>query len=296
MLLKDKYTLLILPPDNGSARQLQLSRKRFQLVLLSMATAGLVLLGIVVGNFYLVSYIRNHESEFAQITTLKEDLAEKERQIQVLKAQNQEISQNLTELNKLETGIAAKLNLPPPAPPSPVSRGQVLNSVPVDSQTNVDLSQQHLALFKIYYAETQKLAEKRDHTPSIMPLAGQIVSTFGYRSNPFGGRSGEFHDGIDIACDYGSEVHATADGIITFAGWDGAYGLKLEIDHSYGIKTFYGHNSKLLVNTGDAVKKGQIIALSGNSGRSTGPHLHYGVIINGKSVDPKQWINETKEQ
>lgn len=295
MLLKDKYTLLILPPENGSARQLQISKKRFRLLLLGMVAVGLMLGSIVIGNIYLVSYIRNHAAEFAQITTLKEDLAAKEQQIQLLKAQNQEISQNLAELSKLEASIAATLKLPPPAPLSAASRGQSRNTAPFDPQTNLDLSQKHLALFQTYYAETQKLEEKRAHTPSIMPLQGEIVSTFGYRSNPFGGRSSEFHDGIDIACDYGSEVHATADGVITFAGWDGAYGRKVEIDHGYGIKTFYGHNSKLLVNTGDRVKKGQVIALSGNSGRSTGPHLHYGAIVNGESVDPSQLINETKE-
>lgn len=293
--MKDKYTLLILPPESGSTRQLQLSKKSFRLALIGVVTLGLMLLGIIIGNIYLASYIKNHQAEFAAVKTLKEDLAAKEKENDLLKAQNQEISNNLDELSKLEASISSTLKLPPPAPLSAASRGQSRNPSSFDPQTNVDLSKKHLALFQTYYAETQKLEERRAHTPSIMPLQGRIASTFGYRRNPFGGQSGEFHHGLDIACAYGSEVHATAAGVVTFSGWDGVYGQKVEIDHGYGIVTFYAHNSKLLVAKGDSVNKGQIISLSGNSGRSTGSHLHYGVILNGESVDPSQWINGIKE-
>lgn len=293
--MKDKYTLLILPPENASTHQLQLSKKAVLMAFGGALILGLIVLSIVMGNVYYASYIKTHKAEFAAVDSLKEDLASKDKEILLLKSQNQEISQNLDALSKLETSISGALKLPPPAPLSAPSRGQVRNGASLSPETNLDLSEKYLARFQSYYSETQKLLEKQAHTPSIRPLQGEIASPFGYRTNPFGGRSAEFHVGVDIACAYGSEVHATADGVVTFAGWDGAYGLKVELGHGSGIVTFYGHNSKLLVAKGDKVQKGQIISLSGNSGRSTGAHLHYGVIANGESVDPSQYMNGIKE-
>ncbi len=295
MSVKDNYTLLILPPESGSTRQLQLSKKSFRWVLAGVLAFGLLLLSIVIGNIYFASYIKTHQAEFAAVDTLKANLAAKEQEILLLKAQNREISQNLDDISKLEASISSTLKLPPPAPLSAPSRGQSRASASSNTETNLDLFKKHLLLFQTYDAEAQKLAERRAHTPSIPPLQGEIASPFGYRHNPFGGRSSEFHNGLDIACAYGSEVHATADGVVTFSGWDGIYGRKVEIDHGYAMITFYGHNSKLLVAKGDSVKKGQLIALSGSSGRSTGSHLHYGVIFNGESVDPSQWMNGKKE-
>ena len=153
-----------------------------------------------------------------------------------------------------------------------------------------------MELFQQYYEAALKFKAKLDHTPSIMPVQGEIASLFGYRKNPFGGWSKEFHDGVDIACDYGTPVLATADGVVTFSGWDGVYGRKVEIDHGNGIVTYYGHNSKLIVEVGQKVTKGEVIAYNGNSGRSTGAHLHYGAIVNGKSTDPLLFTNFTKEQ
>jgi murein DD-endopeptidase MepM/ murein hydrolase activator NlpD len=125
--------------------------------------------------------------------------------------------------------------------------------------------------------------------PTVLPSDGRITSSFGYRKSPFGRRS-EFHDGLDIAAAYGSPVRASADGVVVEAGWKSGYGREVIVDHGYGLKTGYGHNSKILVKVGQRVKKGEVISRVGSSGRSTGPHLHFIVFENGKAVDPRRYL------
>jgi murein DD-endopeptidase MepM/ murein hydrolase activator NlpD len=100
------------------------------------------------------------------------------------------------------------------------------------------------------------------------------------------------HEGLDIAAPHGKEVVAPSDGVIIFAGLEGGYGNVLVIDHGYGVKTRYGHLSKLEVKTGDHVKRGQVVGAVGNTGRSTGPHLHYEVRVNGIPENPRKFILE----
>jgi murein DD-endopeptidase MepM/ murein hydrolase activator NlpD len=128
--------------------------------------------------------------------------------------------------------------------------------------------------------------------PSIMPVIAPITAGFGYRKNPFTSRGSEFHKGVDFAASYGKTIVATGDGIVIFSGWNAGYGRMVIISHGYSISTLYGHNSKLLVNQGDKVKKGQAIAKAGNTGRSTGTHLHYEVKVNGKNVNPTNYFEQ----
>jgi murein DD-endopeptidase MepM/ murein hydrolase activator NlpD len=128
-------------------------------------------------------------------------------------------------------------------------------------------------------------------TPSVWPTRGWVTSGFGYRESPFTGLR-EKHEGWDIGARSGSAVRATADGMITVAGRERGYGKLIEIDHGYGVVTRYGHNSKNLIRVGSKVKRGQIVALVGDTGRSTGPHLHYEVIVNGVPANPKNYILE----
>jgi len=122
-----------------------------------------------------------------------------------------------------------------------------------------------------------------DAAPKGWPVGGRISSTFGYRV--FRGHR-DFHTGIDIAVWYKTPVHATADGTVIAAGWESGYGWTVEIQHEEGYSTLYGHLSRYLVDVGDTVKKGQAIGLSGSSGNSTGPHLHYEMRLNGVPIDP----------
>ena len=126
-------------------------------------------------------------------------------------------------------------------------------------------------------------------TPDIWPAEGNISSYYGYRNSPFGYGTA-FHEGVDIAGDYGDPVSATADGIVTQSGWVSGYGYLVEIKHSNGISTRYGHNSVIFVQEGQKIEKGSVIALMGSTGNSTGPHCHYEVRINGDSVDPLYFL------
>lgn len=128
-------------------------------------------------------------------------------------------------------------------------------------------------------------------TPSIWPARGWVTSGFGFRKSPFTGLR-EKHEGWDIAARSGSPVRATADGEVVVEGREYGYGNMVEVDHGYGVVTRYGHNSKHLVKVGDRVKRGQVIALVGNTGRSTGPHLHYEVLLHGIPVSPKNYVLE----
>lgn len=122
-----------------------------------------------------------------------------------------------------------------------------------------------------------------DAAPKGWPVGGRISSNFGYRR--FRGER-DFHTGIDVAVWYKTPVHATAGGTVVAAGWQSGFGWTVEIQHERGYSTVYGHLSRYLVDVGDKVKKGQTIGLSGSSGNSTGPHLHYEVQSNGVPIDP----------
>ncbi|HEY8486293.1 MAG TPA: peptidoglycan DD-metalloendopeptidase family protein [Limnochordales bacterium] len=117
------------------------------------------------------------------------------------------------------------------------------------------------------------------------PVRGEVTSGFGWRDSPFGGDR-EFHEGIDIAVPPGTPVRAAADGVVVQAGWMGSFGYGVVLRHAGGMETLYGHNRRVNVRPGQTVRRGQVIAYSGSTGRSTGPHLDFRVRVNGRTVDP----------
>ncbi len=123
-----------------------------------------------------------------------------------------------------------------------------------------------------------------EHTPNIWPTYGDITSTFGER------RGGYRHKGLDIANSIGTNIHATASGVVIYAGWHGSYGRKIIIYHGFGYTTVYAHLSKINVSVGDEVKKDDIIGTMGNTGNSTGSHLHYEVLVNGVPNNPMDFL------
>ncbi|MEO5666955.1 MAG: M23 family metallopeptidase [Bdellovibrionota bacterium] len=160
---------------------------------------------------------------------------------------------------------------------------------------NTDQLQAQTLLEEQGYADLQEHMQdnaiRLRATPSIMPTRGWFSSEFGYRVNPFSGTK-TFHAGIDIANFTGTPVYATADGIVSYAGPRGGYGNVVQIDHGFGIVTRFGHNSKLLVTVGKRVRRGDLISEIGSTGRSTAPHCHYEVVLNGKPVNPRAFILE----
>lgn len=145
----------------------------------------------------------------------------------------------------------------------------------------------------------EQLIMERDLSVQILPSGspvrtGYITSRFGGRKDPITGRA-SFHRGVDFAGKTGSDVLAVADGLVTASGSESGYGRTVEIRHGNGLVTRYAHNQKLLVKVGDIVKQGQVIAKLGSSGRSTGPHLHFEVLKDGKHVDPMKYVRLKKD-
>jgi len=128
--------------------------------------------------------------------------------------------------------------------------------------------------------------------PSLWPVEGQITGSFGERIDPFNGE-GAFHSGVDISSQVGTPVIAPADGVVTFADFMGGYGRAVMIDHGHGISTRYGHLSSFAVTAGQNISRGDTIGYVGQSGRSTGPHLHYEVRINDVPVNPYKYLRLT---
>jgi|GEM_PF-466490 len=126
--------------------------------------------------------------------------------------------------------------------------------------------------------------------PSMWAHLGKINNEYGFRRNPFGGRSYEFHAGLDIDGERGDMVVAPANGVVIKAGWQGGYGNLIEIDHQNGLTTRYGHLSKIDVAVGDTIGRGQLLGLVGSTGRSTGPHLHYELRLNDKPINPRRFL------
>jgi len=126
-------------------------------------------------------------------------------------------------------------------------------------------------------------------TPSIWPAKGWVTSGYGYRTSPFTGRR-QFHGGVDIAGRPGTPIVAPARGRVVFVGRKGPLGRAVVLDHGYGVRTTFGHNAEILVERGEEVERGQEIARLGSSGRSTGPHVHYTVQVDGRRVNPMNYI------
>ena len=182
----------------------------------------------------------------------------------------------------------------PPGMGGPEGNTVVLNARSTDLLADLDRLSQVLADREEQLRVLEHLISARQTELSVMPggwpvSRGYISSGYGMRSDPFTGHR-EFHAGLDFVVPEGSDVLAMGGGVVVWAGDHQAYGKMVEIDHGNGYVTRYAHNSKLLVTAGDIVRKGQVIAASGNTGRSTGPHVHLEVIQNGRHVNPAQFV------
>ncbi len=133
---------------------------------------------------------------------------------------------------------------------------------------------------------------RANSAPNLWPVEGMITGSFGERIDPFNGE-GAFHSGVDISASVGSPVIAPADGVVTFADFMGGYGRAINVDHGHGISTRYGHLASFAVAAGEHIHRGDIIGYVGQSGRSTGPHLHYEVRINDTPVNPYKYLRTT---
>ncbi len=147
-------------------------------------------------------------------------------------------------------------------------------------------------LADFYREQLDSLEKTLKNVPIGNPiLSDNVLSSYGYRRNPFTGRGAEYHSGIDIKGERGAPVKTMANGKVEFAGWYGGYGKCVIVKHENKLKTLYGHLSEIAVREGDKIESGQVIGKVGNTGRSSGPHLHYEIIKNDEKVNPGDYIN-----
>ncbi len=191
-----------------------------------------------------------------------------------------ELGELLLSLRSQVGGFAAELEatalaLHNPLPPDP-SPGRILRRAPPP------------------LARTPQTPDPAQFMPTGLPLLAdtRLTSTFGYRTNPFGGGAYEFHNGVDFAAPEGTPVYATASGTVSEMGWNPIFGLMVLIDHGNGLHTLYGHLSSSYVEKGQQVEQSRLIGAVGSTGRSTGPHLHYTVYRYGVAVDPMPYVGD----
>ena len=155
----------------------------------------------------------------------------------------------------------------------------------------VEIDEENIVLLSEYYKNLLTNVEKKMASmPLGKPHSGQITSKFGYRVNPFTRRGREMHSGIDFRGRMGDPIRVTADGTVTFAGYEGEYGYVVKVRHQHGYETRYAHLVRTQVKKGQRIEAGSVVGLLGNSGRSTGPHLHYEILKDNKKVNPEKYF------
>jgi murein DD-endopeptidase MepM/ murein hydrolase activator NlpD len=302
------YTILLVPDRASATRKFRVERKL--LVRLSWAT-GLVLVALmamIVHYFVVVGQV-------AENRVLSEENAQLRTQLKLVHEKVVHIGQTLDRVERFDQKLRAltQLNDPernlaigplPADDPQPGEEDDAeetasshgpppedvtflpgkLDSLSAEAQRQEESIQELTRYF-----ENQK--DLLASAPSIWPARGWVTSDFGIRTDPYTTER-TMHRGLDIANEVGTTVVAPSDGVVIFDGTEGGYGNVLVIDHGYGVRTRYGHLAKLLVHLGDRVKRGDKVATVGNTGRSTGPHLHYEVRVNGIPENPRKFILE----
>jgi len=243
-----------------------------------------------------------------KLTHQQEEISDQRRQIQFFANEINRLKSSLMAFNEIENKIRIISNIE--SGPESSNLFGIGGPIPADLEVNVPVDQNHDELLREMHKQLKQvdqaaitqqqgfkslleyLEDQRSllsSTPSIWPTKGWVSSGFGYRQSPFSGRR-EVHKGIDIAASNGQKVLATGDGLVTFAGPKGTMGKMVVIDHGHGMVTRYGHLNKLLKKQGDKLKRGDLVGFIGLSGRTTGPHLHYEVLVRGKPVNPRNFI------
>jgi len=295
--IKERYFIKIVPQRGDVVHRFEITRKH--IVTGSFVLAAIVLAVLSAAGFQV---FRVHAQQAAlnsqhdQLQTLDQKASAIRSELQQVQKQNQEIQQ-LMGVGAKPHPHAALLKKTSWAAPAAVKTGvvQLAHHVDLLAKASDDTRRQadvlrRLTLRVLNMRHLAELTRGRllAAIPSLDPVDGApVVGCFCYRSAP----SVEFHPGVDLEANYGEAVHATAAGTIASADWDGGYGMKIDIDHGNGYHTWYAHLSRMDVSAGQYVHKGELIGLVGDTGFSTGPHLHYQVMLNGTAVNPAPYLN-----
>ncbi|MFA5105141.1 MAG: M23 family metallopeptidase [Candidatus Margulisiibacteriota bacterium] len=281
---KEFYTFILVPhsPEQRTF-VIKVPRRLAKFFVSSAVTACVVLVSLFVYSSYMARRVVSYED-------IKSKMLVQDQLIRKFDDQTRLLSKEITNLSDKEWQIRKMLGLNTDTNELRLSSGK-------DTKTGEDLDRK-IDLINNNIKERQNSLERLlsfagefrkrfASMPSVWPSYGRIMSTFGYRASPWRG----FHSGIDISGAFGSPIRATANGVVSFAGWRTGYGKAVMIDHGFGYQTLYGHTSRFAVSMGQRIRKGQVIAYIGMTGFSTGPHVHYEILRNGSCINPINYLN-----
>lgn len=293
------FTLMIIPSRKSGVKKISVPKVLIRNILIASIVGVLVTLFVV----YDYASIKRDRTELAR---LRAETVEQSQQLLNLGMKIDEFSDRMEELRQFDKKIRVLAYETSSGKKLPLGVGGV------DSESKIKdlLEKDHDQIFKGMRDNLQQLNEEASEreksfyelliflqekksilaaTPSLWPVKGWVTSEFGTRKSPF--RSGkEFHNGIDISTQYGKEITAPADGLVLSTGYNSQEGNYVRIEHGHGFSTALLHLSRIAVKQRARVKKGEVIGYLGDSGRSTGPHLHYSVYVNNIAVNPRRYL------
>ena len=298
---KEYFNILIFGHKTSRSRHLRIHKKTFKIVLY------LVGFTILLTTFFFCDYIQVKKRAF-ELNQLRQETQTQRSQIQFFSAQIEDMEKQLSKLKDFDRKIRIIANLERGADgPSFMGMGgsspsdireklkgeKNENGLVQQMRTDVEHLQTEAISREESLSELEKLLQAKKemitHTPSIWPAMGWVTSGFGFRTNPFTGLT-QMHEAIDISNRVGTLIIAPASGMISDTGNDFSNGKFVVISHGFGMTTRYNHLNKVLVQAGQKVNRGDKIAEIGTTGRSTGPHLHYEVRVNGIPANPARYI------
>lgn len=285
-----KFTVLIIPEGSNRVRRLSVNRGLVRTVS-AVGVVFLLAISLLLVDYYRINFDRD------ELTRLRVENCAKETELRQLSASLESLQKEMVVLaqNDAKVRVLAKLTSPKSETLTGVG-GPMKEDVASDFselQRKIDQIRQAIDLRRESQEEIQGILNDQRSLlaskPDGWPVKGWVTSSFGRRKSPFTGKW-VMHEGLDIAARTGTPIYATADGIVSRAETQAGYGKVVAIDHGYGYKTYYAHNSKIFVKAGQRIKRGDKIAAIGNTGLSTGPHLHYEVRLNGVPLNPKKYL------
>ena len=297
-----RYKIQFIDSEEDVTRTVRLSLRSLRVLAIGAGAAVAVL---AVGAVLSIYTLMNGEMYASETAQLREANRIQQEQILQVSKRASALQQDLDSLRRAEDGLRAIVGAPPAAADETVQEGTISPTggeqhapTTADLSEALEMIEERLSTRRSsidLLAETMRrefpgaasyASDSAPHTtPSIWPAAGYVSSPYGLRFN-----GTEFHQGIDIAADMGTPIVATADGVVTAAEWNGGYGNMVDVDHGGGIVTRYGHASAVAVTVGQQVRRGEVIAYVGSTGRSTGPHVHYEVRVDGQPVNPAGYL------
>jgi murein DD-endopeptidase MepM/ murein hydrolase activator NlpD len=294
------YTIMIIPENSARPRQIHVPAWAVRALMIALPIFALIIITLFLDYRFVANQVYENRELQSENRKLRQNVQLYQNRLDTLDSNLSRI-ENFSARLKMITNLMDKdslskqIELPPPNASTNTQFASLPSEDPKTEEPFERLSSKSLTLEQELHDLYELLSDQKSFLnalPTKKPADGYFTSGFGVRVSPLGDGGEKMHEGLDIANAVGTPIRSPAQATVAFAGRKSGYGQIVVLDHGYGLETWYGHTSKILVKPGQLVKRGQSIALIGNSGRSTGAHLHYEVRVHGIPVDPLAYILE----